>query len=181
MDRLEAVTGFKHRVTSAYHPQSNGLDERLNQTIKASLQKIVNEKKDDWDLLIDSVLFAYRTSKQDSVQYSPFYLMYGREPRLPVDFLTSHESTSDESSNELSFEDKVARFIEMKAIVHDRAVKNIEKAQKRQKRLYDQKHNCKTMLKVSSLVLTAFYSMGEGKLPHPPPLPPQKLKDKNMH
>ena len=44
MDRLEALTGFKQRVTSAYHPQSNGLDERLNQTLKASLQKLVNDQ-----------------------------------------------------------------------------------------------------------------------------------------
>ena len=33
MDRLEELTGFRHRVTSAYHPQANGLDERLNQTL----------------------------------------------------------------------------------------------------------------------------------------------------
>ncbi len=39
VDLLEQLTGFKHTVTGAYHPQSNGLDERLNQTMKAQLQK----------------------------------------------------------------------------------------------------------------------------------------------
>ena len=38
IDLLEKLTGFKHRITSAYHPQSNGLDERLNQTLKSKLQ-----------------------------------------------------------------------------------------------------------------------------------------------
>ena len=47
MSNLEQLTGFKHKVTSAYHPQSNGLDERLNQTLKAVLQKLVNESQDD--------------------------------------------------------------------------------------------------------------------------------------
>ena len=85
VSHLEELTGFKHRVTSAYHPQSNGLDERLNQTLKSALQKLVNESEDDWDELIDNVLFAYRTSKQDSTKFTPFFLMHGREARLPID------------------------------------------------------------------------------------------------
>ena len=38
VDLLEELTGFKHKITSAYHPQSNGLDERFNQTLKAQRQ-----------------------------------------------------------------------------------------------------------------------------------------------
>lgn len=59
IDRLEACTGFKHRVTSAYHPQSNGLNERFNQTLKINLQRLVDENQTNWDELIDDVLFAY--------------------------------------------------------------------------------------------------------------------------
>ena len=92
VNHLEELTGFKYRVTSAYHPQSNGLDERLNQTLKTSLQKLVNESQNDWDELIDNVLFAYRTSKQDSTKFTPFFLMYGREARLPIDISTMHPS-----------------------------------------------------------------------------------------
>ena len=44
---------------SAYHPQTNGQDERFNQTLQRSLQKMVNEDQNDWDKYIDSVLFAY--------------------------------------------------------------------------------------------------------------------------
>ena len=61
VDSLEELTGFKHKITSAYHPQSNGLDERFNQTLKAQLQKLVNDHQDDWDDLIDNILFAYRS------------------------------------------------------------------------------------------------------------------------
>ena len=66
IDLLEQLTGFKHKITSAYHPQSNGLDERLNQTLKSKLQQLVNEHMDDWDELINNILFAYRSSRQDS-------------------------------------------------------------------------------------------------------------------
>ena len=85
MNALEELTGFRHQVSSAYHPQSNRLDERLNQTLKAALQKLVNDKKDDWHQLLDNVPFAYRTSRQDSTKYTPFFLLYGRKARLPID------------------------------------------------------------------------------------------------
>ena len=63
---------------SAYHPQSNGLDQTLN----SSLQRLVNEHRDEF---IDDDVFAYRTSRQDSTKYTPFFLMHGREARPPVD------------------------------------------------------------------------------------------------
>ena len=89
IDLLEQLTGFKHKITSAYHPQSNGLDERLNQTLKSKLQQLVNEHMDDWDELIDNILFAYRSSRQDSTKCTPFLLMYGREARLPIQLCTA--------------------------------------------------------------------------------------------
>ena len=52
---------------------------------------MVEENESEWDKFLDSVLFAYRTSKQASTKYSPFFLMYGREPRLPVDLIVSHK------------------------------------------------------------------------------------------
>lgn len=68
-------------VTSPYHPQSNGLTERMNGIIKTGLKKLQNES--DWDLYLPAVLFATRTTQQASSQYSPFMLMYGTEARLP--------------------------------------------------------------------------------------------------
>ncbi len=71
-------TGTKHNVTSAYHPQSNGLCERMNQTLERGLLKLVNEQQNDWDDYLDPVLFAYRTSRQKSTKYSPFEMAFGR-------------------------------------------------------------------------------------------------------
>ena len=78
--------GVECRITSAYHPQSNGLDERFNQTLQKQLLKFVGERQDTWDEYLDDVLFAYRVSVQDSTKYSPFFLVYGRNARLPIEY-----------------------------------------------------------------------------------------------
>ena len=94
----------RHNVTSPYHPQSNGQVERWNQTLQNSLRKRINQQQNNWDEFLDEILFAYRTSIQDSSKYSPFYLMYGREPRLPID-LENLQMTSTENST--TFEDNL--------------------------------------------------------------------------
>ena len=75
---LFEMTNTEHRISSAYHPQSNGLVERYNQTLQRSFIKFVNNNQNDWDEKLDGVLFAYRTSKHASTQVTPFELMYCR-------------------------------------------------------------------------------------------------------
>lgn len=72
------MTKTEHRISSAYHPQTNGMVERFNQTLQRSLVKFVNDNQNDWDEKIDGVLFAYRTSQQKCTNHSPFELMYCR-------------------------------------------------------------------------------------------------------
>ena len=75
---LFRLTGTEQRVTSAYHPQSNGLTERFNQTLQSSLLKVVNNSQSDWDEHLPSILFAYRTSLQKGTNLTPFEVMYVR-------------------------------------------------------------------------------------------------------
>ena len=60
-----------------YHPQTDGLVERFNQTLKAMLRKSATEDGKDWDKLIPYLLFAYREVPQASTGFSPFELVYG--------------------------------------------------------------------------------------------------------
>ena len=78
------LAGTEQRISSAYHPQSNGLDECTNQTVSRALLKVVNMEHDDWDEQLDGVLFSYRTSVHASTKFTPFFLMYGRDPILPI-------------------------------------------------------------------------------------------------
>jgi len=82
--KLLHVKGLR---TSPYHPQTDGLVERFNQTLKEMLRKTASEEGKDWDKLLPYVLFAYREVPQESTGFSPFELVYGREVRGPLDVL----------------------------------------------------------------------------------------------
>ena len=76
---------IRHRSTSAYHPRTNGLTERAVQTVKRGLRKFAEEEeKKDWDLELPWLLMGYRFSSQESLGVSPYYILYGRQPVLPV-------------------------------------------------------------------------------------------------
>jgi transposase InsO family protein len=86
LDSLCNELGVKHQLSTAYHPQTNGLVERFNRTLCEALAKYANENKDDWDIYLSSVLFAYRTKRHNTTRHEPFYLMYGRDAVLPIEF-----------------------------------------------------------------------------------------------
>ncbi|XP_035287492.1 uncharacterized protein LOC118234816 [Anguilla anguilla] len=75
----------QHLRTSVYHPQTDGLVERFNQTLKRMLRKIVAADGKDWDQVLPYVLFAIREVPQASTGFSPFELLYGRRPRGLLD------------------------------------------------------------------------------------------------
>ena len=73
-----------------YHPQTDGLVERFNQTLKSMLQKAATKEGRDWDKVIPFLHFAYREVPRSSTGFSPFELLYGKSVRGPLDVL--HES-----------------------------------------------------------------------------------------
>ena len=113
------------------------MTERLNQTLSRSLSKLVNEDHTDWDLKLDTILFAYRASKQKSTGYSPFYMMFHRQPRLPVDSELLPMSDAGEPDFDLFIENMVKVRDELK----DKGSANIAKAQRDQKEYYDKRHS----------------------------------------
>ena len=84
-DELQKLTGVEQRVTSAYHPQANGLVERQDRTIKNFLVKVLEDNHEMWRHIIEGILFAHRVSRHSSTKYSPFMMMYNRDPVLPID------------------------------------------------------------------------------------------------
>lgn len=94
---LHSLTGVKQRITSAYHPQANGLTERNNRTIQSSLLRVLSVNQDEWVKALPGVLFAYRTSVQKSTGYTPFFLMYGRQAKLPIECESLEVTESDDT------------------------------------------------------------------------------------
>ena len=74
-------------VTSPYHPQTDGLVERFNQTLKSMLRRFSDEEGKEWDKMIPYILFAYREVPQATTGFSPFELLFGRDVRGPLDVL----------------------------------------------------------------------------------------------
>ena len=71
-----------HRIASREHPQSDGLAERMVQTLKQGLRRCLvdNQGTLEWDDVLPYVSMGYRMSKQKSTGYGPYFLLYGREP-----------------------------------------------------------------------------------------------------
>ena len=61
---LMTILNIKHRLTTAYHPQANGLDERYNQTLVNSLAKCVQDNREKWDESLEAVVYSYNSAVQ---------------------------------------------------------------------------------------------------------------------
>ena len=138
-------TGVDHRISSAYHPQTNGLNERTNQTLVKSFIKL-SSSTTDWDLIIEVALYAYRISKQDSSGYRPFFLLYNCHHRKAIDHkLSSRAPENDfEIDTMLSPQDRediINTLSDLRQHYQDRARTNIQRAQEKQKKYYDAKYN----------------------------------------
>ena len=72
---------------SPYHPQSNGTVERAHQTLRRMIGKLDSEKRRKWKSHLGSVLIAYNATRSLVTGYSPYFLMFGCRPRLPIDLL----------------------------------------------------------------------------------------------
>ena len=77
---------IQHRLTTAYHPQVNRLDERLNQTLANSLANFVQQNRETWDAKLSQIVYAYNTALQESTKHTPFEAMFEIVARLPIDF-----------------------------------------------------------------------------------------------
>ena len=129
--------------TSPYHPQTDGLVERFNQTLKSMLRKVATQEGEAWDKLIPYVLFAYREVPQSSTRFSPFELLYGREVRGPLDVLrefwvAKEKSSENVVSHIMSIREKM---VQMTTVVRE----SLEKMQASQKNWYDQNARVRTL------------------------------------
>lgn len=122
-----------HLLTTAYHPQTNGLTERFNKTLADMLSMYVDVEQRNWDTILPFVTFAYNSAKQDTTGFSPFFLVHGRDVQTPLDVIFPHntENQDDSYAQQLITRAEEARQL---AKIH------ILDAQATDKQRYDERH-----------------------------------------
>jgi transposase InsO family protein len=77
--------GVKRRLSTAFHPQTDGQTERMNQVLEHYLRTYVNQRQDDWAPMLSTAQFAANNSTNSSIGMSPFRALMGFNPRMPFD------------------------------------------------------------------------------------------------
>ena len=142
---LWKLTGTKLGYSSAYHPQTQGVVERMNAVVSQTLRCLLHETNElkQWEILLPTVEMVINALPNSSTGFSPFYLNYGHEPVMPVQLLEGNEKTSTES---------VASFIRRVTSDWELAKENLKRSVGMQQRYYDSKHR-DISYKVGDLVL----------------------------
>ena len=130
--------GIVKSRTTSYHPQGDGMVERFNRTLLQLLRAYVQQQS-DWESQLPLLLYAYRTARHTSTHLSPFVLLMGREPVLPItpslggEEMKGHDPHSYEHTLQV-------RLAELRDLVEC----HIAQEAQRQKKSYDSSTKCRT-------------------------------------
>jgi hypothetical protein len=128
--------GIKKIYTSAFHAAGNGQAERLNPFLAAALRCYTDPNDQmDWDDFLDAIAFAYRISVVNSIGFSPFFMLFARQPTLPTDVLYGSEAEIKTDLEKYS-----VRHTKIMRETYDRAIAIQKSTDAKKKEYYDKKH-----------------------------------------
>lgn len=127
---LSKLLKVKGRLSTAFHPQTDGQTERMNQTIEQYLRIYCNYQQDNWYTLLSLAEFAYNNAYQSTIKCSPFFANYGFNPSFHIDLRTTPTHNVPAAKE---YAERLVRH-------HDSLIENVKHAQDSQARYYDSHH-----------------------------------------
>ena len=137
--RLHQLSGIAKSHTTPYHPEGDGVTERMNQTLRNMLTTLQEEEKKQWNKHLSKLAFAYNVTVNKTTNFSPYFLMFGRNPRLPLDSVFNIDVTEDDQIIQRSHKKYVEDWQFSMNQAFDIAKRNIEKQGNRNKIYYDKR------------------------------------------
>lgn len=128
------IMGIKKSRTTPYHAAGNGMTERFNRTLISMLGTLESDKKRNWKQYVAPLVHAYNCIKHESTGYSPYHLLFGREPRLPVDMAFG---LNRDHENEATYTEYISDLQGKIQETFNKVQKNADKAREKQKVTYD--------------------------------------------
>ena len=136
------LVGTMHSKSTAYHPQTDGQTERMNKVLEDFIRHYISPQQNDWDELLPLAEFAINNAYQESTGNTPFFLNFGRHPRIPTDAnLAKKPSKDPAATNYIGDVEKALA----------KAKKCLEAAQQRQRKYADQ-HRTERRFQVGDVV-----------------------------
>ena len=130
------IAGIKKSRTTPYHPMGNGCTERFNRTLLFMLRTLNDDKKKEWRKHVPQLVHAYNCTRHHTTGYSPFYVLFGRQPRLAADVVLNLRVPDRDPACTSSFVKDLAKRLECTYKIAQDAIK---KAGRKAKGRYDSK------------------------------------------
>lgn len=184
------MLGIKKSRTTPYHPQGDPQPERFNRTLLSMLGTLEPKDKQKWSQHVASMVHAYNCTRNEATGYSPYFLMFGREARLPVDVCFGLSQAGEEDITHHQYVDKLRN--ELRQACH-LATEASNKNHQKNKRSYDGRVRAQNLEEGDRVLIRALGISGKHKLkgkwnPQPyvvvgklPNLPVYRVKPESGH
>ncbi len=149
--------GVKKTRTTPHHPQGNPKCERFNRTLHDLLRALPPEKKRRWPEHLPELVHAYNVTPHSATGYSPYYLLFGVHPHLPIDALLSQEQVKDDKPDWLAVHQERLRD------AHTRAREFAERKAAERVAQQQEKVYC-PLVDVGQLVYLRYWPPGRNKI-----------------
>jgi hypothetical protein len=125
--------GIKHKTTSPFHAQTDGMVEKFNRTFLNMIRNYISEDQTDWSKHVSLLLYAYRTAVHDSIGVSPAEALQIRKLKLPLDVFRPPALSFGGENRNKSFDD----FVDKMLLIRSKVRQDAERALQSRKNTYD--------------------------------------------